>query len=171
MGSSVQELIQLTSHSYTSTFAAMEAIRKLEAMVSRSELKLEALETSPSTRTQARLLLDVSKELHADVAAFPLPDLEAEYSDEEGERLDDALDRYNELRQTLADTEKKASKLLEGWAKLDKEVTSLTEALTKGASSSVTMEKIEESMKTLKSMFLEREGTPSKDVPAAASEF
>ena len=60
---------------------------------------------------------------------------------------------------------------MSGWEKLDKEVTELTEALTKGASSSVTMERIEESMRTLKNMFLERQATPSKDVPAAAAEF
>ena len=36
---------------------------------------------------------------------FPLPDLEAEYSEEEGERLDMALEKYNEIRQGLADTQ------------------------------------------------------------------
>ena len=38
---------------------------------------------------------------------FPLPDLEAEYSEEEGERLDMALEKYNEIRQGLADTQVK----------------------------------------------------------------
>ena len=45
------------------------------------------------------------KDLQREVADFPLPDLEAEYSDEEGDRLDNALDKYNDLRQSLAEVQ------------------------------------------------------------------
>ena len=73
----------------------------------------------PSTRVQACQLLAKAKvvdslvknlclkvlfqDLQREVADFPLPDLEAEYSDEEGDRLDNALDKYNDLRQSLAE--------------------------------------------------------------------
>ena len=36
----------------------------------------------------------VAQELQKEVAEFRLPDLEAEYTEEEGERLDEALERY-----------------------------------------------------------------------------
>ena len=36
---------------------------------------------------------------------FSLPDLEAEYTEEEGERLDAALEKYNDIRQSLAETQ------------------------------------------------------------------
>ena len=45
------------------------------------------------------------KDLQREVADFPLPDLEAEYTDEEGDRLDNALDKYNDLRQSLAEVQ------------------------------------------------------------------
>ena len=35
------------------------------------------------------------QELQKEVAEFSLPDLDAEYSEEEGERLDQALERYH----------------------------------------------------------------------------
>lgn len=99
-----------------------------------------------------------------------LPDLEAEYSEEEGDRLDEALDKYNEIRQSLAETQvalavvqcaspslqAKAETLCVCWNKLDQDVSELTEAITKGGASSVTMERLEESIRTLKEMFIEQ---------------
>ena len=45
------------------------------------------------------------QDLQREVESFELPDLEAEYNDEEGDRLDDALDKYNQIRQSLAETQ------------------------------------------------------------------
>ena len=45
------------------------------------------------------------QDLQREVESFELPDLEAEYTDEEGDRLDDALDKYNQIRQSLAETQ------------------------------------------------------------------
>ena len=45
------------------------------------------------------------QDLQREVADFQLPDLEAEYSDDEGDRLDVALDKYNDLRQSLAEVQ------------------------------------------------------------------
>ena len=52
-------------------------------------------------------MLAKSKGLREEAEEFTLPDLEAEYSEEEGERLDMALEKYNEIRQGLADTQVK----------------------------------------------------------------
>ena len=43
--------------------------------------------------------------LRLEVEEFSLPDLEAEYTEEEGERLDAALEKYNDIRQSLAETQ------------------------------------------------------------------
>ena len=59
----------------------------------------------PSTRVQACQLLAKSKGLRKEVEEAKLPDLEAEYTDEEGERLDIALEKYNDIRQSLAETQ------------------------------------------------------------------
>ena len=45
------------------------------------------------------------QDLQREVESFELPDLEAEYTEEEGDRLDDALDKYNQIRQSLAETQ------------------------------------------------------------------
>ena len=45
------------------------------------------------------------QDLQREVDSFELPDLEAEYTEEEGDRLDDALDKYNQIRQSLAETQ------------------------------------------------------------------
>ena len=128
--------------------------------------------------------------MQREVDAFVLPDLEAEYSEEEGDRLDEALDKYNEIRQSLAETQvaaggaggdsgghwwfrwwrlvvavvqctspclqAKAETLCVCWNKLDQDVSELTDAITKGGASSVTMERLEESIRTLKEMFIEQ---------------
>ena len=51
------------------------------------------------------------QDLQREVDSFELPDLEAEYTEEEGDRLDDALDKYNQIRQSLAETQ-----VLKMWA-------------------------------------------------------
>ena len=45
------------------------------------------------------------QDLQKEINDFTLPDLEAEYTEEEGDRLDVALDKYNEIRQSLAETQ------------------------------------------------------------------
>ena len=120
---------------------------------------------------------------------FSLPDLEAEYTEEEGERLDAALEKYNDIRQSLAETQvgniyqakgsmslksvvecnvegehmdfhqAKAETLCVCWDKLDADVTELTEALTSGGGSKITMDRLEQSINTLKSLFIERQTT------------
>ena len=89
--------------------------------------------------------------------------MEAEYSEEEGDRLDDALDKYNDLRQSLAEIQAKAETLCVCWDKLDQDVSELTAAITNGGGSKITMDRLEQSIKTLKDLFLERR-------PAATSE-
>ena len=51
------------------------------------------------------------QDLQREVDSFELPDLEAEYTEEEGDRLDDALDKYNQIRQSLAETQVPSSKM------------------------------------------------------------
>ena len=106
------------------------------------------------------------------------------------DRLDDALDSYNQIRQSLAETQviflqtlenqcsstsskAKAETLCVCWNKLDQDVSELTKAITSGGASKVnrlqqgfqfvwfvivqvTMENLEESIRTLKEMFIER---------------
>ena len=45
------------------------------------------------------------QDLQKEVSDFQLPDLEAEYTDEEGDRLDVNLDKYNDVRQGLAEVQ------------------------------------------------------------------
>ena len=45
------------------------------------------------------------------------------------------------------------------WDKLDADVTELTEALTAGGGSKITMDRLEQSIKTLKNLFIERHET------------
>ena len=45
------------------------------------------------------------------------------------------------------------------WDKLDADVTELTEALTSGGGSKITMDRLEQSINTLKSLFIERQTT------------
>merc|ERR1712117_847746 len=149
MGSS-----SLTTHLITT--AAMEQIIDLEEMLDSVEERMNNLVQKPSTRVQACQLLAKAKDLQREVADFPLPDLEAEYSDEEGDRLDNALDKYNDLRQSLAEVQAKAETLCVCWNKLDQDVSELTKAITSGGGSKVTMEHLEESIRTLKEMFIER---------------
>ena len=76
-----------------------------EEMLYSVEERMLMLVEKPSTRVQACQLLAKSKGLRLEVEEFTLPDLEAEYNEEEGERLDIALEKYNELRQGLAETQ------------------------------------------------------------------
>ena len=50
----------------------------------------------------------------------------------------------------------KAETLCVCWNKLDQDVTELTAAITSGGASKITMERLEESIKTLKEMFVEK---------------
>ena len=45
------------------------------------------------------------------------------------------------------------------WDKLDADVTELTAALTNGGGSKITMDRLEQSIKTLKNLFIERQTT------------
>ena len=45
------------------------------------------------------------------------------------------------------------------WNKLDQDVSELTAALTSGGGSKITMDRLEESIKTLKGLFIERRST------------
>merc|ERR1712083_531848 len=92
-----------------------ERITMLEDLLTDVETKSIALEKQPSTRVQACQLLAKSKAYQKEVDEFELPDLEADYSDEEGERFDDALERYNAVRANLADTVAKAETLCVCW--------------------------------------------------------
>lgn len=83
----------------------METIVSFEEMLFSVEERMLMLVEKPSTRVQACQLLAKSKGLRLEVEEFTLPDLEAEYSDEEGERLDIALEKYNDIRQSLAETQ------------------------------------------------------------------
>ena len=83
----------------------METITAFEDMLNSVEERMLMLVEKPSTRVQACQLLAKSKGLRQEAEEFPLPDLEAEYTEEEGERLDMALEKYNEIRQGLADTQ------------------------------------------------------------------
>merc|ERR1712154_430992 len=121
------------------------------------------LSTTPGTPTtlnivmeQACQLLSTTKELTKEVNEFQLPDLEAEYSDEDGERLDNALDRYNNLRTSLAEKVARAETLCVCWDNLDADMTELTNALTNGGAGKITMDKLESSIAALKDMFTER---------------
>merc|ERR1711882_25856 len=160
MGSS-----SLTTHLITT--AAMEQIIDLEEMLDSVEERMNNLVQKPSTRVQACQLLAKSKDLQREVSEFTLPDLEAEYTDEEGDRLDDALDKYNDLRQSLAEVQAKAETLCVCWNKLDQDVSELTAALTSGGGSKITMDRLEESIRTLKDLFIERRSTIEDLAPAA----
>ena len=85
----------------------METIVKFEEMLFSVEERMLMLVEKPSTRVQACQLLAKSKGLRSEVEEFSLPDLEAEYDEEEGERLDTALEKYNDIRQSLAETQVK----------------------------------------------------------------
>ena len=61
------------------------------------------------------------------------------------------------MRQRLAETQAKAETLCVCWDKLDQDVSELTAALTNGGGSKVTMDRLEQSINTLKGLFLERE--------------
>jgi len=139
----------------------------METMLTRVETKMNNLVQKPSTRVQACQLLAKTKDLQKEVEDFVLPDLEAEYTDSEGDRLDLALDKYNEIRQTLAETQAKAETLCVCWNKLDQDVSELTAALTTGGGSKVTMDRLEQSIKTLKEMFVERRSIIEDIAPAA----
>merc|ERR1712147_192016 len=103
MGSSNLTAVSITTH-ILQTYK-MEQIVQLEEMLESVEERMNNLVQKPSTRVQACQLLAKAKDLQREVADFPLPDLEAEYSDEEGDRLDIALDKYNDLRQSLAEVQ------------------------------------------------------------------
>ena len=120
------------------------------------------------------MVLPAVQDLQREVNDFCLPDLEAEYTDEEGDCLDAALDKYNEIRQALAETQvskhhdgdritsmcqARAETMCVCWNKLDQDVSELTAAITSGGGSKVTMERLEESIRTLKEMFIERKGS------------
>merc|ERR1712117_462337 len=165
MGSSSLTTTVVTTLSYIAT--KMEQIRNLEEMLDSVEERMNNLVQKPSTRVQACQLLAKAKDLQREVADFPLPDLEAEYSDEEGDRLDNALDKYNDLRQSLAEVQAKAETLCVCWNKLDQDVSELTAALTSGGGSKITMDRLEESIKTLKGLFIERRSTIEDLAPAA----
>ena len=153
-----------------------EQISALEKLLDGVEERAGQLVEKPATRVQACQLLATTKQLRREVEAGELPDLEAEYTDEEvrnnfglglaryqphgslqGDRLDEALDRYNAVRQRLAETQAKAETLCVCWDKLDQDVSELTTALTNGGGSKVTMDRLEQSINTLKGLFLERE--------------
>ena len=78
-------------------------------------------------------------------------------------RLDIALEKYNEIRQGLADTQAKAETLCVCWNKLDQDMTELTAALTNGGGSKITMDRLEQSINTLNSLFIERQTTIEVD--------
>ena len=59
----------------------------------------------------------------------------------------------------LACRQAKAETLCVCWDKLDADVTELTEALTSGGGSKITMDRLEQSINTLKSLFIERQTT------------
>ena len=133
-----------------------ERICQLEDMLDNIEDRSNSLVKQPSTRVQACQLLSTTKELTKEVNEFQLPDLEAEYSDEDGERLDNALDRYNNLRTSLAEKVARAETLCVCWDNLDADMTELTNALTNGGAGKITMDKLESSIAALKDMFTER---------------
>ena len=137
----------------------MDDITRLEDLLNTAEEEMLMFVEKPSTRVQACQLLAKSKQLRTKVEEYELPDLEAEYSEEEGERLDAALEKYNEIRQGLADTQAKAETLCVCWNKLDQDMTELTAALTNGGGSKITMDRLEQSINTLKSLFIERQTT------------
>merc|ERR1712173_92071 len=148
----------------------MERIIALENLLESVADRMEMLVQKPSTGVQACQLLAKTKDLQREVDSFELPDLEAEYKDEEGDRLDDALDSYNQIRQSLAETQAKAETLCVCWNKLDQDVSELTKAITSGGASKVTMENLEESIRTLKEMFIERKPViEASTAPAAAN--
>ena len=137
----------------------MDDITRLEDLLNTAEEEMLMYVEKPSTRVQACQLLAKSKQLRTKVEEYELPDLEAEYTDEEGERLDAVLEKYNEIRQGLADTQAKAETLCVCWNKLDQDMTELTAALTNGGGSKITMDRLEQSINTLKSLFIERQTT------------
>jgi len=140
----------------------MEQIRELDDMVTRVEENMAKLVDKPSTRVQACQLLANAKELQREVSEFVLPDLEAEYTDEEGDRLDEALDRYNVVRQKLADVQAKAETLCVCWNKLDQDVTELTKLLKTGGGSKVTIDRLDTSISQLRDMFTVRQTIEEK---------
>jgi len=148
----------------------MERIVAMEELLEDVGDRMAMLVQKPSTRVQACQLLAKTKDLQREVESFELPDLEAEYTDEEGDRLDDALDKYNQIRQSLAETQAKAETLCVCWNKLDQDVSELTKAITSGGGSKVTMEHLEESIRTLKEMFIEsKPAIETATAPAAAN--
>merc|ERR1712129_278392 len=163
MGSSNLTAVPITTSIYQTS--KMETIVQLEEMIISVEERMNNLVQKPSTRVQACQLLAKAKDLQREVAEFPLPDLEAEYSEEEGDRLDDTLEKYNDLRQSLAEAQAKAETLCVCWNKLDQDVSELTDAITKGGASSVPMERLEESIRTLKEMFIEQKPVVEDTVP------
>merc|ERR1712026_16533 len=144
----------------------MEDIIKLEDLLNSAEEEMLMFVEKPSTRVQACQLLAKSKKLRTKVEEYELPDLEAEYTEEEGDRLDIALEKYNEIRQGLADTQAKAETLCVCWNKLDQDMTELTEALTNGGGSKITMDRLEQSINTLKNLFIERQTTIEELTPS-----
>ena len=146
-----------TSHQHQ--VITMEDIIRLEDLLNTAEEEMLMFVEKPSTRVQACQLLAKSKQLRTKVEEYELPDLEAEYTEEEGERLDAALEKYNEIRQGLADTQAKAETLCVCWNKLDQDMTELTAALTNGGGSKITMDRLEQSINTLKGLFIERQTT------------
>ena len=60
----------------------------------------------------------------------------------------------------------KAETLCVCWDKLDADVTELTAALTSGGGSKITMDRLEKSISTLKSLFIERQETIEELAPA-----
>ena len=59
----------------------------------------------------------------------------------------------------------KAETLCVCWDKLDADVTELTAALTSGGGSKITMDRLEKSISTLKSLFIERQETIEELAP------
>ncbi|XP_023343126.1 uncharacterized protein LOC111712676 isoform X2 [Eurytemora carolleeae] len=149
----------------------MEQIREMENMLENAEHRISRFVEKPSTRVQACQLLANAKALQTEIAGFQIPDLEAEYSESEGDRLDAALDRYNNVRQQLADVQAKAETLCVCWDKLDQDVTELTKLLSSGGGSRMTIEKLEQSITQLRDMFTVRrniiEDLPSSLAPGA----
>ena len=111
--------ITVTAQHHPRSVVSMETIVRFEEMLFSVEERMLMLVEKPSTRVQACQLLAKSKGLRLEVEEFTLPDLEAEYSDEEGERLDIALEKYNDIRQSLAETQVRIMTILQGKSSRD----------------------------------------------------
>ena len=72
----------------------MEDIIRLEDLLNTAEEEMLMFVEKPSTRVQACQLLAKSKKLRMKVEEYELPDLEAEYTEEEGDRLGVDLCRF-----------------------------------------------------------------------------